>query len=77
MCTHSKDGREWAKLSALKAGSKVILDGDFTCGIAGETLVVEEHEKYGLYVPCIEGRHFLSGRASNVDGDHLVGVWPA
>lgn len=83
MSTHSTDGREWAKLSALKAGDRVELDGGFTCGIAGKTLIVEEDED-GLFVPCggAEGereatQHYLDGQISEVDNDHLVGVWPA
>ncbi|BCH33168.1 hypothetical protein MesoLjLc_50980 [Mesorhizobium sp. L-8-10] len=74
MSTHSKDGREWAKLSQLKLGDRIATDGDFTCGISNKTLAIERDD-HGLYVPCDEGNHYLDGQAD--DGEHLVGIWPA
>lgn len=76
MSTHSKDGREWAKLSMLKTGDKVTLDSGFTCGIAGLTLEVTIDEKSGPWVTCRSGRHFLDANIAD-ESDHLVGVWPA
>lgn len=75
MSTHSKFGREWAKLSELKPGAIVEMDGDFTCGIANRTLVVGK-DADGFFVNCDHGRHGLEPNASDVDGDHLVGIWP-
>lgn len=75
MSTHSTDGREWARLSKLKAGDKVTLDDGFTCGISNKTLEVFEGI-HGLYLKCDVGRHFLDGQLSSKT-DHLVGVWPA
>lgn len=76
MSAHSTDGREWAKLSALKPGDKVLTDGGFTCGIENRTLEVQKNDD-GLYIRCLHGKHFLGGQLSDVDDDHLVGVWPA
>lgn len=88
MSTHSIDGREWARLSNLKAGDRVELDDGFTCGIAGKTLTVLQDED-GLFVPCDGGdiseephatnerKHYLDGQISEVDNDHLVGIWMA
>lgn len=77
MSTHSKDGREWAKLSALKAGDKVVTDDGFTCGINNQTLDVRFDAQHGPWVPCRSGKHFLDGQLSDIDNDHLVGIWPA
>lgn len=74
MSTHSTDGREWAKLSALKPGDHLTMDDGFTCGISDQTLEVGKDE-HGLYVPCSEGKHYLDGQLSDVDGDHTVGMW--
>lgn len=75
MSTHSADGREWAKLSEMKAGDVLIPDDGFTCGIAAAGAEVKEDEK-GLYVGCDEGKHYLEGQVSEDDNDHLVGFWP-
>ncbi|RWN55867.1 MAG: hypothetical protein EOR99_35030 [Mesorhizobium sp.] len=76
MSTHSTDGREWAKLSALKPGDQVRTDGGFSCGMSNATLAVGRDDR-GLFVPCHVGHHYLDGQLSDVDNDHLVGVWPA
>lgn len=76
MTTHSTDGREWAKLSALKPGDRVVTGGGFSCGMSHATLEVSG-DGGGLFVPCHAGRHYLDGQLSAVDNDHLVGVWPA
>lgn len=69
-----KNGREYAKLSNLKAGDVVTIDGGFDCMDSGKP-----HEVYGngdLYLICDHGHHFLSGQLE-VDNDSLVGVYPA
>lgn len=75
MSTHSKDGREWAKLSELKPGMTVQMDDGFTCGIAGKQCLVGAAPDGSLFVNCKDGRHDLSSQADGGDGDHLVGVW--
>lgn len=77
MTTHSTDGRKWAALSKLKAGDKVLADGGFTCIKEGAVLEVEQNGTAGLFVPCTCGAHYLDGQLSDVDHDHLVGLWPA
>lgn len=72
---YSKDGREWAKLSALKPGDMLLCDGDFTCGIANKTVTVKTDVDGSLFVSCQSGAHSLAGQLAD-DGDHLVGMWP-
>lgn len=85
MTTHSKDGREWAKLSELKPGMSIRADGDFTCGIANRTLIVGADIEGRLFVNCNGGhdgeptgrpaRHYLDGQLQGEDHDHLIGFW--
>ncbi|TIW23118.1 MAG: hypothetical protein E5V63_25495 [Mesorhizobium sp.] len=75
MSTHSTDGREWAKLSALKPGDKVLTDSGFSCGMSNKTLTVQVDD-LGLFVPCGRVNHYLDGQLAD-DGDHLVGIWLA
>lgn len=82
MSTHSKDGREWARLSNLKPGSIIKCDDGFTCGINNQERVVGADASGKLFVNCGEGRHYLDGQLASegIDGgdtDHLVGMWPA
>ena len=64
------------RLNTLRAGDKVIVDGDFTCMKKGKIVEVYADPKDGkLYVPCRSGGHELYSQAD--DGDHLVGMWPA
>lgn len=71
--TTDKSGRTYAKLSELKAGDSIELDGGFTCATAGRTKVQEDDG--GLYFACGDGHHYLSGQAD--DGVHCVGVYKA
>lgn len=75
MTTHSSDGREWAKLSELVPGRKLIADGGFTCIKDGAVLEVMRDQSGELYVPCSEGHHNLEGQFSEIDHNHLVGFW--
>ena len=75
------DGREYARLSRLKAGDRIEADGGFTCMRPGAVLTVAADARGELYVPCDgpdddpdPGKHFLCGQAD--DGDHLVGMYP-
>jgi hypothetical protein len=71
------NGRAYAKLSSLKAGDIVQVDGDFTCiGKWQERPVEHDGERegpQGLYIKCRSGRHYLDGQAD--DGDTLIGVY--
>jgi hypothetical protein len=61
----------WAKLSELKAGDIVRLDGGFTCAKAGPALILEDAD--GLYFECVAGKHYLDGQLLE-DDDSLIGV---
>lgn len=73
MSTHDKQGRPWAKLSEIKFGDKIQVDGDFPCIFASEVKEVKtDGEK--LYVECTEGKHFLAGQLSD-DKNTLIGIY--
>lgn len=67
-----KHGRTYAKLSELRVGSEIMVDGDFTCCEAGDIFRVQDMGK-GLAFACDEGSHLLIGQAD--DGEHCVGVY--
>lgn len=68
--THDKAGRPYAKLSEIKAGDIIELDGDFDCHEAG---IVNVHIYNGeIYFECKIGRHYLNAQAD--DGEHCVGI---
>lgn len=69
-----KQGRPYAKMSELKAGDVVEIDGDFTC-MKPWTKQPVQNDKDGLFLECEEGHHYLSGQAD--DGEHCVGVYLA
>jgi hypothetical protein len=73
MTTHDKAGRPYAKLSELKAGDVVELDGDFTCRAAGKARLFERDGN--LYFDCSEGGHNIRGQAD--DGEHCMGIYLA
>lgn len=74
MPTHDKQKRPYAKLSELKAGDVVTVDGDFTCIEPWSQRTVYEDEQRNLCIECDEGSHALSGQADD-DGEHLIGVY--
>jgi len=67
-----KFNRPYARLSALKPGDIVQVDGDFDC-IQPWSRVPVLRSSHGLYVPCDKGHHYLDGQAD--DGDSLIGVY--
>lgn len=70
--THSTDGREWARLSLLRPGDRLIPDGDFPCLAEGVPVTVRRGVSE-LFVMCAAGPHELEGQLAD-DGDHLVGL---
>lgn len=72
--SHDLSGREYAKLSELKAGAIVEIDEGFTCCGGGHTHLYENANKE-LFFYCEEGLHMLDGQLAE-DGDHLVGIYP-
>jgi len=73
MTTKDKQGRPYAKISELKAGNRIKVDGDFTC-LAPWTEHEVKQDDDGLYVSCKEGKHHLKGQAD--DGEHCIGIYP-
>lgn len=70
MKTQDKSGKPWAKLSEVKKGDLLRLDGGFTCA-KGQIKISED--EVGLWFPCSHGRHYIVGQAS--DGEHIVGAY--
>ena len=60
-----------AMVADVKAGTRLIADGGFTCLLLGEVCEVMEDDLRGLYVPCAIGKHFLDGQLD--DGDRYIG----
>lgn len=67
------NGRLYARYSNTKPGDKLIADGGFTCIDCDSVVVVFEDEDGCLCVPCRDGGHALIGQ---IEGDHLVGLYP-
>lgn len=61
-------------LKDIQAGDTLIPDSGFTCITAGRIVTVEADDKGELFVPCKDGRHYLSGQAG--DNGELVGLYP-
>lgn len=62
------------KLTDLKPGDTIRLDGGFTCHAGGEA-VVKSDDTGNLYFDCDDGQHLLDGQIGP-DGE-LIGVDPA
>ena len=69
------------KLSDLKEGDTVLVDGGFTCMKAGIKVVqedttrgfyVDKTKDKGFYVSCSAGRHYLDGQED--EAGELVGI---
>jgi len=73
MATKDKQGRAYAKLSELRAGAMVKVDGDFTC-LEPWTAHEVKQDAAGVYVECQDGKHHLNGQAD--DGEHCIGIYP-
>lgn len=63
-----------AKLSQVKAGTKLVADDGFTCMGLGMVRTVQDDGRGELFVQCRSGRHSLDGQLSDEDGDTLVGL---
>jgi hypothetical protein len=70
--THDTFGRPYAKLSELREGQTVELDGGFTCTTA-ITVLLRKDERGVLGFTCDEGFHRIDGQAD--DGEHCIGVY--
>jgi hypothetical protein len=62
-----KQGREYARLSTLKVGDRVQVDGGFTCMRARSMHTVKQ-DLLSLYIECDEGYHYL-------DNEDLIGIY--
>lgn len=69
------DGRAYARLSELKAGDAVTVDGDFDCMDKGDVREVEADADGALFIACRDGKHILD-RQAQADGDTLIGIYP-
>ncbi|MGJ4855539.1 hypothetical protein ACN6KF_001485 [Labrys sp. La1] len=67
------DMTKFAKLSEIKAGSRLVADGGFDCIEQGTILIVCDSGD-GLYVPCACGEHYLEGQLDFDDDDTLIGL---
>lgn len=65
--------RPWVRMSQVRGGDTVTVDGGFTCMPAHSKHEVRE-DSSGLFVFCEEGKHFLDGQAD--DGEHIIGFYP-
>lgn len=71
-------GRPWARLSSLKVGSIVEVDGDFPCLARGVKRCVECDASGRLFIRCAEGQHFLDAQLDHKRrSDTLIGIYMA
>ncbi len=66
-----KVGRPWATFPQVDVGTKLVFDGDFTCGMANEQRTVKADADGKLYVLCKKGgkgRHYLDGQYEERNG---------
>lgn len=61
-----------ATIAGVKPGTRLIADAGFTCLLHGEVCEVREDGDRGLYVGCIQGRHYLDGGQLD-DADRYIG----
>lgn len=84
MATHDICGREYARLSQIRAGDMIEIDAGFTCREAGPALVLADKDGR-LCFACSGGdapsrifrradRHMIDGQVGD-DDDHLVGIY--
>lgn len=48
------------KITDIKEGDLITLDGGFTCAKAGQVLVHKDSQ--GLFFQCDEGHHYIEGQ---------------
>lgn len=60
----------YAKISEVKAGTRLVTDAGFTCLRRNVRRLVRKDE-LGLYIKCSEGNHYLDGQAQ---GRHYIGL---
>lgn len=71
------NGREYAKVSDVKVGHVVEVDGDFTCLAEGTLCTVYADAKGDKFINCVHGPHYLAGQYEHDDaGDYYVGLYP-
>lgn len=76
-----KQGRTYARLSELKEGDKIKVDGDFPCMEPWSEHTVHYHGedilalRSRLYIDCKHGKHFLDGQLIDNKSDYLNGIY--
>lgn len=70
------NGREYARLSKLKAGDQVEVDDNFDCLRSDKQYTIRQDHSGPMYIVCNMGRHGLTRQLAD-DEDHLVGIYPA
>jgi len=61
-----------ARVEQVQQGTQLIADEGFTCLQEGKVSTVAK-DLHGLYIPCREGKHYLSGQLTN-DGREYAGL---
>lgn len=75
MSTHDNNGREWATVSEIKAGSIIIPDSDFCGSLAHTGEYTVKEDEHGLFIEGVIGDHYLDGQIDHEEGTHYVGVY--
>lgn len=68
------NGRMYSMIDFTFKGSLVEVDGDFTCMPKGKVNEVLQDDEGHLFIPCSEGRHYLSGQ---IEENYYIGLYPA
>lgn len=72
---YDRQGREYAKVSSLKTGDQVTVDGNFTCLKEGAILPVKKNDDGDLYVDCAVAQYHLLDGQLNDTRTHYVGIY--
>lgn len=67
------DMTKFAKVTEVKAGTKLITDGGFTCIGEGKLVEVQQDLTGHFFFPCKEGTHYLSGQIDDAT-DAFIGL---
>lgn len=71
---HDKCDHPYARIAEVTKGTRLRVDGGFTCMKTGDIKLVHSTEDDKLFIECDEGAHMLCGQCQD---DYYLGLYPA